>query len=158
RKANDVLMPAFALGAMRGYPATMLKVARVIRQRRADGDQSTDDLLGRMLHTLLHSRLRSSGGTPIEVTGEPLDDVNIRYQAITFLIAGHETTSGLLSFALYFLPLPADRQRGRHPPGAVAPLQRSLPPPAGPGHPRDPDQRGHRSGTCSRPPPRPPAR
>ena len=31
-----------------------------------------------------------------------LDDENIRYQIITFLIAGHETTSGLLSFALYF--------------------------------------------------------
>ena len=36
-------------------------------------------------------------------TGEKLDDVNIRYQIITFLVAGHETTSGLLSFALYFL-------------------------------------------------------
>ncbi len=33
-------------------------------------------------------------------TGERLDDVNIRYQIITFLIAGHETTSGLLSFAI----------------------------------------------------------
>lgn len=32
-----------------------------------------------------------------------LDDENIRYQIITFLIAGHETTSGLLSFAIYFL-------------------------------------------------------
>ncbi|MGI5196293.1 cytochrome P450 [Streptomyces sp. CA-288835] len=185
RKAHDVLMPAFSLGAMRGYHATMLKVARelvgkwdraagsepvdvaddmtrltldtiglcgfgydfesfsreephpfvialsralgfaqdkgesipgaelfkwkqaeqfredvtlmkdlvddVIRQRRASGDQSTDDLLGRMLHTT------------DPVTREPLDDVNIRYQAITFLIAGHETTSGALSFALYYL-------------------------------------------------------
>jgi cytochrome P450/NADPH-cytochrome P450 reductase len=36
-------------------------------------------------------------------TGERLDDQNIRYQIITFLIAGHETTSGLLSFAIYFL-------------------------------------------------------
>ncbi len=35
--------------------------------------------------------------------GERLDDVNIRYQIITFLIADHETTSGLLSFATYFL-------------------------------------------------------
>ncbi|MEU6800936.1 bifunctional cytochrome P450/NADPH--P450 reductase [Streptomyces neyagawaensis] len=185
RKAHDVLMPAFSLGAMRGYHATMLRVAReligkwdraageesvdvaddmtrltldtiglcgfgydfesferdephpfvtalsralafaqdkgesipgaelfkwkqaerfredvalmeglvddVIRQRRASGDMSTDDLLGRMLHTT------------DAVTGEPLDDVNIRYQAITFLIAGHETTSGALSFALYYL-------------------------------------------------------
>lgn len=36
-------------------------------------------------------------------TGEGLDQENIRYQMITFLIAGHETTSGLLSFAIYFL-------------------------------------------------------
>ncbi|GGZ14854.1 bifunctional cytochrome P450/NADPH--P450 reductase 2 [Streptomyces inusitatus] len=36
-------------------------------------------------------------------TGEPLDDTNIRYQLLTFLIAGHETTSGSLSFALYYL-------------------------------------------------------
>ncbi|WEH13639.1 cytochrome P450 [Streptomyces sp. VNUA24] len=185
RKAHDVLMPAFSLGAMRGYHATMLKVAReligkwdgaagtepvdvaedmtrltfdtiglcgfghdfesfgrpephpfvtamsralgfaqakgesvpgldlfkwkqaeqfrtdvavmrdlvddVIRERRASGDTRTDDLLGRMLHTR------------DQVTGEPLDDVNIRHQAITFLIAGHETTSGALSFALYYL-------------------------------------------------------
>jgi cytochrome P450 / NADPH-cytochrome P450 reductase len=32
-------------------------------------------------------------------TGETLDDLNIRYQVLTFLIAGHETTSGLLTFA-----------------------------------------------------------
>ena len=37
------------------------------------------------------------------VTGETLDDVNIRYQLVTFLIAGHETTSGLLSFAVHEL-------------------------------------------------------
>lgn len=37
------------------------------------------------------------------VTGEGLSDENIRYQMVTFLAAGHETTSGLLSFALYFL-------------------------------------------------------
>jgi cytochrome P450 / NADPH-cytochrome P450 reductase len=36
-------------------------------------------------------------------TGERLDDTNIRYQIITFLVAGHETTSGLLSFTLYAL-------------------------------------------------------
>ncbi|WP_030671784.1 bifunctional cytochrome P450/NADPH--P450 reductase [Streptomyces sp. NRRL B-1347] len=185
QKAHDILMPAFSLGAMRGYHATMLDVARsliakwdraagagpvdvpedmtrltfdtiglcgfgydfesfrrdaahpfvdamsralaftqtkgesipgtevfrwkqaeqfrkdaalmtelvdeVIRQRRASGDTGTDDLLGRMLHT------RDAR------TGEPLDDVNIRNQVITFLIAGHETTSGALSFALYYL-------------------------------------------------------
>ncbi|MGV9790947.1 bifunctional cytochrome P450/NADPH--P450 reductase [Streptomyces sp. NPDC003435] len=66
-------------------------VEKVIRERRASGDTSTDDLLGRMLNT------------PDPVTGKLLDDANIRNQVITFLVAGHETTSGALSFALYFL-------------------------------------------------------
>jgi cytochrome P450/NADPH-cytochrome P450 reductase len=36
-------------------------------------------------------------------TGERLDDLNIRYQVLTFLIAGHETTSGMLTFAFSYL-------------------------------------------------------
>ncbi|WP_374943210.1 bifunctional cytochrome P450/NADPH--P450 reductase [Sphingomonas sp.] len=36
-------------------------------------------------------------------SGEKLDDVNIRYQVLTFLIAGHETTSGMLTFAFHHL-------------------------------------------------------
>ena len=36
-------------------------------------------------------------------TGEGLDDINIRYQVLTFLIAGHETTSGMLTFAFSYL-------------------------------------------------------
>jgi cytochrome P450/NADPH-cytochrome P450 reductase len=36
-------------------------------------------------------------------TGEQLEDVNIRYQVLTFLIAGHETTSGMLTFAFSYL-------------------------------------------------------
>lgn len=36
-------------------------------------------------------------------TGERLDDLNIRYQVLTFLIAGHETTSGLLAFTFALL-------------------------------------------------------
>ncbi|WP_053363135.1 cytochrome P450 [Bacillus sp. FJAT-27251] len=66
-------------------------VDKLIADRRARGDQGETDLLARML----------SAKDP--QTGEQLDDQNIRYQIITFLIAGHETTSGLLSFALYFL-------------------------------------------------------
>ncbi|MGW3514480.1 bifunctional cytochrome P450/NADPH--P450 reductase [Streptomyces hydrogenans] len=66
-------------------------VDRIIRERRASGDTSTDDLLGRMLNT------------PDPVTGELLDEANMRNQVITFLIAGHETTSGALTFALYYL-------------------------------------------------------
>jgi cytochrome P450/NADPH-cytochrome P450 reductase len=36
-------------------------------------------------------------------SGARLSDQTIRNEIVTFLIAGHETTSGLLSFALYFL-------------------------------------------------------
>ncbi|MBS2024343.1 MAG: cytochrome P450 [Deltaproteobacteria bacterium] len=36
-------------------------------------------------------------------SGERLSDENIRYQILTFLVAGHETTSGMLSFALHQL-------------------------------------------------------
>ena len=64
----------------------------IIRERRRGGDLAAKhDLLSAML----------LGRDPH--TGEGLDDLNIRYQILTFLIAGHETTSGLLSFALYFL-------------------------------------------------------
>ncbi|KAH6895217.1 cytochrome P450 [Thelonectria olida] len=45
-------------------------------------------------------------------TGEKLSDDNITNQLITFLIAGHETTSGLLSFCFYLLlKHPAEYQK-----------------------------------------------
>lgn len=65
-------------------------VDEVIRARKARPGEARD-LLGLMLEA----------ADP--VTGEKLDDENIRYQVITFLIAGHETTSGLLSFAIHLL-------------------------------------------------------
>ena len=68
-------------------------IDHMIKDREEMGEHAADkkDLLGFML-------------TGIDKeTGEKLDDTNIRYQCITFLFAGHETTSGLLSFALYFL-------------------------------------------------------
>jgi unspecific monooxygenase len=65
-------------------------VDQVINERRSSGEESRD-LLGLML----------TEGHPM--TGERLDPVNIRNQAITFVVAGHETTSGALSFALYYL-------------------------------------------------------
>lgn len=66
-------------------------VDKIISDRKTLGDQGETDLLARMLNSRDPE------------TGERLDDENIRYQMITFLIAGHETTSGLLSFTLYFL-------------------------------------------------------
>ncbi|MGN9839855.1 bifunctional cytochrome P450/NADPH--P450 reductase [Nonomuraea sp. H19] len=72
--------------------ATMQElVDDVIKQRRADGAGGAKDLLGLMLE----ASDPQSGGR--------LSDENIRNQVLTFLIAGHETTSGLLSFALYNL-------------------------------------------------------
>lgn len=56
---------------------------QIIATRRA-APSAPDDLLALML-------------------GSDLPAENIRYQLITFLVAGHETTSGALSFALYFL-------------------------------------------------------
>lgn len=66
-------------------------VDEIIRERRHQGSEGDEDLLDFML----------SGRDA--VTGERLSDENIRYQINTFLIAGHETTSGLLSFTLYYL-------------------------------------------------------
>ncbi len=65
-------------------------VDRIVRERREAGDETGErrDLLAFML-----------AGVD-KKSGERLDDLNIRYQIITFLIAGHETTSGLLSFAI----------------------------------------------------------
>ncbi|MEM9967892.1 MAG: cytochrome P450 [Pseudomonadota bacterium] len=64
----------------------------IIAERRGRGDnRAENDLLNYMLDGV------------DKVTGESLSDENIRYQINTFLIAGHETTSGLMSFTLYFL-------------------------------------------------------
>ncbi len=63
----------------------------LVARRRAAGGPPRDDLLGKML----------AGRDP--ASGQGLSDENIRYQMVTFLAAGHETTSGLLSFALYLL-------------------------------------------------------
>ncbi|WP_406102802.1 cytochrome P450 [Streptomyces sp. NBC_01003] len=66
-------------------------VESVIKERREGKGTAEDDLLGLMLEA-----------TDPE-TGKGLDDDNVRDQVVTFLIAGHETTSGLLSFATYSL-------------------------------------------------------
>ncbi|MGQ4442368.1 cytochrome P450 [Streptomyces violaceoruber] len=75
----------------------------LVRERRANGGtgggtgsgsgsgSGSGDLLDRMLETA-HPR-----------TGERLSPQNVRRQVITFLVAGHETTSGALSFALHYL-------------------------------------------------------
>ena len=67
-------------------------VGKLIAERRQQGGAADNsDLLGRML----------TGVDP--QSGKGLPDDNIISQCLTFLIAGHETTSGLLSFAIYYL-------------------------------------------------------
>ena len=59
------------------------------RRKNAEAAAAKKDMLGAMM-------------TGVDkVSGDQLDDVNIRYQINTFLIAGHETTSGLLACSLY---------------------------------------------------------
>ncbi|WP_328305003.1 bifunctional cytochrome P450/NADPH--P450 reductase [Actinomycetospora sp. NBC_00405] len=64
-------------------------VQRILDARKASGDPG-NDLLGHMLV-----------GT--DKQGNALPDHNIVAQCVTFLVAGHETTSGLLSFAIAYL-------------------------------------------------------
>ncbi len=61
------------------------------RRKNTEATEVKKDMLGAMMTGVDRS------------TGQQLDDVNIRYQINTFLIAGHETTSGLLSCTLYAL-------------------------------------------------------
>ena len=65
-------------------------VDEVVRERRA-APTASPDLLNLMINSVDPD------------TGTRLDDLNIRYQVLTFLVAGHETTGALLTFALYFL-------------------------------------------------------
>jgi cytochrome P450 / NADPH-cytochrome P450 reductase len=68
------------------------EVFKIIDERRRSGDaEDHRDLLSCML-TGVDKR-----------TGEKLSDENMVAQCITFLVAGHETTSGLLSFAISYL-------------------------------------------------------
>lgn len=69
----------------------MKKTANEVVESRKKNPSERKDLLAAMLN----------GVDP--QTGEKLSDENITNQLITFLIAGHETTSGLLSFAFYQL-------------------------------------------------------
>ena len=85
---------------------------RVRASRQLEADQA---LMDQMVDEIIQERKES--GNPErkrdllscmldgvdKQSGERLPDANIRAQCITFLIAGHETTSGLLSFAGYYL-------------------------------------------------------
>lgn len=69
-------------------------VNRCLAQRRAQGGGRTDDVIGNMLAARYED-------------GSPMQDSEIRDELLTVLIGGHETTAGVLAWALYEL--------GRHP-------------------------------------------
>lgn len=95
----EPLAPLLLRRAARRNEADMACMNRtvdaVVETRRVSGGGS-GDLLDRMLDTA-HPE-----------TGERLSPANVRRQVITFLVAGHETTSGALSFALHYLALHPD--------------------------------------------------
>ncbi|HET9301963.1 MAG TPA: cytochrome P450, partial [Propionibacteriaceae bacterium] len=68
------------------------EVFKIIEERRRSGNiEDHRDLLSCMLNGV------------DKRSGEKLSDDNMVAQCITFLVAGHETTSGLLSFAISYL-------------------------------------------------------
>ncbi|MFD7131193.1 cytochrome P450 [Streptomyces sp. NPDC059894] len=94
QRLNTVPSPALLWRAARRNEADRACLDRtvddLVRARRAGG-RGEGDLLDRMLETAHPD------------TGERLSAENVRRQVITFLVAGHETTSGALSFALHYL-------------------------------------------------------
>ncbi len=90
----DAFHPFMRARRDRGVEVLASTVDKLIAERKAAiarGGSVPDDIL----QIMLTSRDR--------VTGKLMPDENIRAQLVTFLIAGHETTSGLLSYAIYRL-------------------------------------------------------
>ncbi|MES2339130.1 MAG: cytochrome P450 [Pseudomonadota bacterium] len=84
----------FARRAQRQYDADIAEMNALVDGIIADRRQNPTD--GKDLLNLMLTAVDPE-------SGEGLDDLNIRYQVLTFLIAGHETTSGLLTFAFHLL-------------------------------------------------------
>ncbi|MFF4655877.1 cytochrome P450 [Streptomyces sp. NPDC001381] len=96
QRLNTLPFPGLLRRAARQNEADIAYLDRtvdaLVRARRSRGG-GDGDLLDRMLDTAHPG------------TGERLSAQNVRRQVITFLVAGHETTSGALSFALHYLSL-----------------------------------------------------
>lgn len=101
--ANDIPILRDILGykVIRQFPKDVELLQSVVddviaARRRGGLPEQKTDLLQRMIDT------------PDPSSGELLTDENIRYQVLTFLVAGHETTAGVLAFALHYLSLDSD--------------------------------------------------
>lgn len=100
------------VGAISSLPGSSI-VRRRLRRRNAHHLEYVDNLLAELISQRRARVERGDLGAPDLLrimleqghpdTGEKLDDDAIRHQILTFLVAGHETTSGALSLALYFL-------------------------------------------------------
>ncbi len=95
----------------RGIPLEELMMKKQLAQQRKD-----IRFMHRMVEEIIQERRESGADIATKPdllsymiagvdkkSGEKLDDKQIRDECIEFLIAGHETTSGLLSFAIYYL-------------------------------------------------------
>ncbi|KIP12117.1 hypothetical protein PHLGIDRAFT_98480 [Phlebiopsis gigantea 11061_1 CR5-6] len=81
---------------------TMQELANeIIAERRRNPTEKKD-----LLNAMLYSKDTK--------TGETLSDENICHNLLTFLIAGHETTSGMLTFCLYHLIRQPEAMRKAH--------------------------------------------
>ncbi|WP_068426999.1 bifunctional cytochrome P450/NADPH--P450 reductase [Piscicoccus intestinalis] len=108
----DSMVDALQESGDRGRRLPLQNRLMLLTQRRYDEDirlmhEVADKIIAhRKEHPLPDGRsdiLDTMLGATDPQTGETLSDENVRYQMVTFLIAGHETTSGLLSFTLYEL-------------------------------------------------------
>ena len=106
------MVDALDEAGQRGRRPNMISNLMVSKKRKYEADQA---VLSRVAERLIAERRQDPRRLEKKdllnvmlngvdtVTGEKLSDENIRFQLVTFLIAGHETTSGLLSFATYLL-------------------------------------------------------
>ncbi|CAF4395475.1 unnamed protein product, partial [Rotaria sordida] len=106
-------MSAFGLQAIRDMFSAMMDICSqlILRWKRFAGEEID------FLHNLCDEIVQERRKYPNDVndllnqmingkeseTCQQLSDENIRCQLLTFLVAGHETTSGLLSFTMYYL-------------------------------------------------------
>ncbi|KAF9075533.1 fatty acid hydroxylase [Rhodocollybia butyracea] len=94
RSARPSFVQALMSGATTKWEADsqfMTDIATRILQERRDNPIEKKDLLNTMLYSKDHK------------TGQGLPDDAIVKNLLTFLIAGHETSSGLMSFMTYYL-------------------------------------------------------
>lgn len=96
---------------------TFLKSTALGRRLARRADQRDDvrkAYMAEVVDEVIHARRENPGGAHEDLLelmlraareNDPnrIDELNIRHQVVTFLVAGHETTSGALSFALYYL-------------------------------------------------------